>query len=94
MCNEKQEYTLGRQVLKSGTSIGANVSEAIEGQSKKDFISKLSVSLKEASETRYWLKLLVETDILLEEEANSLLLDLEEIIKLLNTVIKTTKQNL
>ncbi|GAB6137408.1 hypothetical protein JCM15060_05970 [Halanaerobaculum tunisiense] len=79
--------------MRCGTSIGANVSEAIEGQSRKDFSAKLSISLKEASETEYWIRLLVETEILSEKTGKSLLSDLEEISKLLKSIIKTTKKN-
>jgi len=94
LCNEKKEYELAKQILRCGTSIGANISEAIEAQSKKDFIAKLSISLKEASETRYWLKLFIETDILSSNKTKGLLTELQELIKLLNSIIKTTKDNL
>lgn len=94
LCKQKKEYTLAKQILRSGTSIGANVSEAIEGQSKKDFVSKLSISLKEASETEYWIKLFRESNILSKQSCNSLLSDLYEIKKLLNAIINTTKSKL
>ena len=64
LCNEKHEYVLSKQLLRCGTSIGANVKEAIRGQSKPDFASKMNIALKEASETEYWLELLFETDYL------------------------------
>ena len=64
LCNDKKEFVLSKQLLRSGTSIGANVKEAVRGQSKPDFISKMSIALKEAAETEYWLELLYETDYL------------------------------
>jgi len=90
----KKEYVLSKQLLRSGTSIGANVSEAIRGQSKKDFIAKLYISLKEANESRYWIRLLKETDYFEGKEADSLLLDIDEIIKILYSIIKSSEKNL
>ena len=84
---------LSKQLLRSGTSIGANINEAQEAQSKNDFISKLSISLKEARESKYWIELLKETNYLSEKEASNILEDLIEIIKLLTSIIKTTKDN-
>ena len=92
LCSEKKEYVLSKQLLRSGTSIGANISEAQDAQSRNDFISKLSISLKEAKESRYWIDLLKETDFLTKQEAGSLLEDLTEVIKLLTSIIKSTKQ--
>lgn len=89
-----KEQVLSKQLLRSGTSIGANIYEAQEAQSKKDFISKLYIALKEARESEYWIKLLKETDYLKVKESNSILKDLVEIIKLLVTIIKTTKEKL
>ena len=94
LCDSKKEYTLSKQLLRSGTSIGANINEAQEAQSKADFISKLSISLKEARESKYWIELLKETDYLSENEANSIIEDLVEILKLLTSIIKSTKQNI
>ena len=94
LCDDKQEYVLSKQLLRCGTSIGANINESQEAQSKKDFLSKLSISLKEARESKYWIELLKETKYLTDKEANSLLVDLTEIIKLLVSIIKTTKKNL
>jgi len=90
---KKKEYTLSDQLLRSGTSIGANVTEAQDAQSKKDFISKMSIALKEARETRYWIRLLVETDYLpkTHERVLSIQEDLESIIRLLTAIIKTSK---
>lgn len=82
-------YELASQVFRSGTSIGANVEEAQAAQSKKDFISKMSIAAKEARETRYWLRLLNETP-LTEKETKNLLSELEEIINILTKIIKTS----
>ena len=89
---EKKEYVLSKQVLRSGTSIGANVAEAQQAQSRPDFISKLNVSLKEAYETNYWLRLLRETQYLSQEAFESIIADCSEIEKLLISIIKTTKE--
>ncbi len=94
LCEDKKEFILSKQLLRCGTSIGANINEAQEAQSKADFISKLSISLKEARESTYWIKLLQETDYLTTVETTSILNDLTEIIKLLVSIIKTTKENL
>lgn len=91
--NEKKERVLSRQLLRSGTSIGANVKEALRGQSRADFISKLSIALKEASETEYWLDLLDGTGYILHEHAIGIMSDCVEIIKLLTSIIKTAKEN-
>ncbi|MCT7445522.1 four helix bundle protein [Aliarcobacter cryaerophilus] len=93
LCEEKKEFILSKQLLRSGTSIGANVSESQDAQSSNDFISKLSISLKEARESKYWIELLKETDFLTQKEADSILEDLIEIIKLLVSIIKSTKTN-
>ena len=83
---------MSTQILKSGTSIGANVKEAIRGQSKADFYSKMNIALKEASETEYWLELLFESDYITETEFNSIYTDCQELIKLLMAITKTQKQ--
>ena len=90
--SEKKEYVLSKQVLRSGTSIGANVAEAQQAQSRPDFISKLNVSLKEAYETNYWLRLLHETQYLNQEAFESIIADCSEIEKPLISIIKTTKE--
>jgi four helix bundle protein len=90
----KNEFILSKQLLRSGTSIGANIEESIGGQSKADFLHKLSISYKEARETIYWLKLLQATDYLTESEARSIILDAEEICKILAKIqitLKTTQ---
>jgi four helix bundle protein len=88
---EKKEFVLSKQLLRSGTSIGANIEESIGGQSDKDFLSKLSIAYKEARKTIYWLRLLQATDYLTNEEANSLLNDAEEICKILGKIQITLK---
>jgi four helix bundle protein len=94
LSKEKKEFVLSNQLLKSGTSIGANIEEAIGGQSKADFLSKLSVSYKEARETIYWLKLLFATDYLTKEMFDSLFFDAEEIGKIIGKIQITLKNKL
>lgn len=94
LCDTKKEFTLSKQLLRSGTSIGANINESQDAQSTNDFISKLSISLKEARETKYWIELLKETDYLTNKEAESILEDLIELIKILVSIIKKTKENI
>ncbi|MBQ0098572.1 MAG: four helix bundle protein [Oscillospiraceae bacterium] len=91
LSEQKKEFTLSKQLLRCGTSIGANVAEAQQAQSKADFISKINIALKETSETKYWIRLLNATDFLSENESNSLLADCVEIEKILVTIIKTSK---
>ncbi len=91
LCDEKREFVLSKQLLRSGTSIGANVEEAIGGYSGKDFIFKLNIAYKEARETLYWLKLLEAASFLSEEQAKSVLKDAEEICKILGKIQITTK---
>jgi four helix bundle protein len=92
--NDKREFILSKQIMRSGTSISANIEEAIGGQSTKDFIAKLSISYKEARETVYWLKLLKATDYLNQDEANSLIQDAEELCKILSSILISTKQKI
>jgi four helix bundle protein len=91
---EQKEFVLSKQVLRSGTAVGALVSEARYAQSKKDFISKLSIALKEAHETEYWLRLLKDTQFLDVKLYDTLQVDLEEILKLLVSSVKTAKRSL
>ena len=91
--DEKQEFVMSKQLLRSGTSIGANVHEAIQAQSRADFISKLSIALKEASETSYWLVILQRTGYLNDTIYKSLKEDLDEIIRITISSIKTTRKN-
>ena len=93
LMNENREYILSKQLIRSGTSIGANVAEAQRGQSKADFIAKMSIALKEANETHYWLKLLYRTDYLNEKQYDSLRKDTQELISLLTATCKTANQN-
>ena len=92
--NEKSEFVLSKQLLRSGTSIGANVKEAIRGQSRADFYAKLNISVKEASETEYWLELLHESEYIEEKTFNSIYADCQELIKLLVAITKTQKGEL
>ena len=94
LCDEKHEYILSKQLVRSGTSIGANIHEAINGQSRKDFLSKMYVAFKEATETEYWINLLTKTDYITEKECGGILVDCVEIKKILNSIIKTTKQSI
>ncbi len=86
------EYVLSKQLLKSGTSIGANVREAIGGQSKEDFIAKMHIALKEVYETEYWLELLYNTDYLTEKEFESIFTDCRELTNILASILKTMKE--
>ena len=90
---QKKEFIISKQLVKSGTSIGANVREGENAESKADFIHKLSISQKECSETIYWLELLKETDYISTEQFTSLNSDAVEIMKLLTSILKTSKQN-
>jgi len=90
---KRNEFVLSKQILRSGTSIGANIEEAMGAQSRNDFISKLSVSYKEARETEYWLKLLLGGRYITEEEFNSHNEEVVTILKLLTAIQKTTKNN-
>jgi len=94
LCEDKKEFVLSKQILKCGTSIGANVEEAIGGQSDKDFLSKLSVSYKEARETIYWLKLLLATDYIVSEQIESMLNDADEICKIIAKIKMTTTKKI
>lgn len=89
---DKKEFVLSRQLLKSGTSIGANIREAEHAQSKADFINKLSISLKEANETEYWLDLLYETNYLSDDMFHNLKNKNVELLKLLISIINTSKK--
>ena len=89
---EQKEHILTKQLLRSGTSIGANIAEAQQAQSKVDFIHKLSVALKEASETNYWIRLLHATDYLNDKAMESMILDCSELEKMLTTIIKSAKE--
>jgi len=94
LVNDQKEYVLSKQILRSGTSIGANTEEADAGQSKKDFISKLSIALKEAKETHYWLRLLFDSDYITKQMFDSLIHDCEEIIFIITKILQTSRENL
>jgi len=94
MLKEHREFVLSKQILRSGTSIGANIEESVHAQSKLDFLNKLSIGQKEASETNYWLRLLKDSGYLEARLAASLVGDCEEIQRLLAASIKTAKSNL
>ena len=89
----ENEFIISKQLLKSGTSIGANIEEALAGQTKKDFIAKMSISSKEARETKYWLRLLSESE-LTENDVSFLLDGIDEIIRMLTSIVKTSQKNL
>lgn len=91
LTEKKNEYVLSKQLLRSGTSIGANVAEAEQAQSKPDFVSKMNIALKETSETKYWINLLQATNFLSEEECSSILTDCIELEKILISIVKSSK---
>ena len=93
LTKEKHETVISKQIVRSGTSIGANANEAIYGVSKSDFIAKLQISLKETAETEYWLRLLVMSEYLSEPEGQSLIADCLEIKRILVSTLKTAKEN-
>ncbi|MFY0697772.1 MAG: four helix bundle protein [Balneola sp.] len=94
LVSEQKEFSISRQLIRSGTSIGANVEEAIGGTTKKDFKYKLSISYREARESHYWIRLLRDSDYISAEQALSLLKDCEELLKIIGSIIKTTKASL
>ena len=89
---QRQEYTLSKQLLRSGTSIGANIAEAQNAQSRADFQSKLNIALKETTETKYWLKLLVATEYLSVSEFDSIISDCNEIERILSSSVKRLRE--
>lgn len=91
LCAEKHEYVLSKQVLRSGTSIGANAKEAVNAQSKSDFYAKMYIAYKEANETEYWLELLVESGYIDRDAFYSIYSDCKEVIKILAAITKTQK---
>jgi four helix bundle protein len=94
LCEEKKEFVLSKQILRCGTSIGANISEAIHAMSKKEFIAKMNISLKESAETEYWLELLKESEYITNDEFISINKDCVEIKSLLIAIIKNTNANM
>ncbi len=93
LIEEKKEFVLSKQLLRSGTSIGANIEEAIGGQSRKDFVAKLSISYKEARETHYWIRILTDTNYLTKEKSKSYIDDVEEILKIIGSIQKTIRNS-
>ncbi|WP_305909652.1 four helix bundle protein [Methylomarinum sp. Ch1-1] len=91
--SEKREYVLSKQVLRSGTAIGALVREAEHAQSKADFINKMSIALKEANETDYWIELLFQSGEITQESYQSIKPDIQELLKLLVSIVKTSREN-
>jgi four helix bundle protein len=94
LSEERKEFVLSKQILKSGTSIGANIREAVQAESKADFIHKMCIALKESSETEYWLEILRDTNYLDESTFDSLHSDCEEVSKLLTSIIKSSRQRI
>jgi four helix bundle protein len=94
LCNERKEFIIGKQMLRSGTSIGANVREAVNAESTADFIHKLSIAQKECDETCYWLELLHKTEFICESEFNSMYGNANELLKIIRSIILSTKKKL
>jgi len=92
LCNSRKEFTLSRQLLRCGTSIGANIKEAIRGQSKADFTAKMNIALKEASEAEYWIEILYETGYINNRQFKSIYTDCQELLKLLFSIVKSSKK--
>jgi len=93
LCEEKREFVLSKQALRSGTAIGALVREAVQAESKPDFIHKLAIALKEANETNYWLDLLHQSGYINDKSHAAISADLAELLKLLTAIIKSAKTN-
>ncbi len=94
LLKDRHEFVLSKQLVRSGTSIGANVREAVQGQSGKDFLSKMNIALKEAVETEYWLELLHESDYLTDKEFSGIWTDCNELVRLLTAIVKSTKDKI
>ncbi len=92
LCEQKKEFILSKQIVRSGTSIGANAKEASVAQSKADFYAKLSISLKEAAETEYWLEVLHESNYIDDKQFYSINKDCSEVLKILTSILKTREQ--
>jgi four helix bundle protein len=90
---KRNEYIISKQLIRSGTSIGANVEEAVAAQSRRDFIAKMSIASKEARETNYWLRILRDSELIIEKGLSSLINESEEIIKILTSIVKTTQSS-
>lgn len=93
LSSEKKEFILSKQLLRSGTSIGANIEEAIGGQSRKDFFAKLTIAYKKARESHYWIRILTDSDYLTKKESISLINDIEELLKIIGSIQKTIRNS-
>ncbi len=93
LSQEKKEFVLSKQLLRSGTSIGANIEESIGGQSKADFFAKINIAYKEARESKYWIRLLRDSDYLIIEQSSDLLKDVEELLKIIGSIQKTVRNS-
>lgn len=93
LSQEKKEFILSKQLLRSGTSIGANIEEAIGGQSKNDFFAKITISYKEARESKYWIRLLRDSDYLSMEQSDDLLKDIDELLKIIGSIQKSIRNS-
>ena len=93
LCEDKKGFVLSKQILRSGTSIGANIEEAIGGQSPKDFFAKMTIAYKEARETHYWIRLLTDTNYLTKQQSADLLKDNEELLKIIGAIQKTIRNS-
>ncbi len=93
LCSEKNEYVLSKQLLRAGTSICANIEEAIGGQSKNDFFAKLTISYKEARETHYWIRLLTDTGYINKKQSESLIKDVEELLKIIGSIQQSIRNS-
>jgi four helix bundle protein len=93
LSQEKKEFVLSKQLLRSGTSIGANIEESIGGQSKSDFFAKITIAYKEARESKYWIRLLRDSDYLTIEQSIDLLKDVEELLKIIGSIQKTVRNS-
>jgi four helix bundle protein len=93
LSQEKKEFVLSKQFLRSGTSVGANIEEAIGGQSKNDFFAKITISYKEARESKYWIRLLRDSEYLSIEQSDDLLKDVEELLKIIGSIQKSIRNS-
>ncbi len=91
LTKEKKEFIISKQLIRSGTSVGANIEEAIGAQSRNDFIAKISISYKEARETLYWLHILTDSNFLNKQQSDTLIYDCEELLKILSSILRTSK---
>lgn len=94
LCEEKKEFVLSKQLLRSGMAIGANIEVAIGGQNEKDFFAKLTIAYKETREAHYWIRLLNDTDYITKEQSVSILTDIEELLRIIGSIQKTIKSKL